>query len=88
MFCCSPDVGDCPHCHPEMWIKNSMSPWNWVSRFNINRSNKANKRYSRGGKRFSRKTNTPSRPQVRLHSKVRRTRRKVPYRSVREAQRV
>ena len=35
MFCCSPDVGDCPHCHPEMWIRNAKSPWHWTSKFNL-----------------------------------------------------
>jgi hypothetical protein len=29
MECCSPDVGDCQKCHPELWIvtKNSWVTW-------------------------------------------------------------
>lgn len=30
MDCCSPDVGDCQKCHPEMWIQKPGSYCNWI----------------------------------------------------------
>ena len=27
---CSPDVGDCPRCHPEMWIQKGGSFASWI----------------------------------------------------------
>jgi hypothetical protein len=30
MECCSPDVGDCQKCHPELWIKRPGSYCNWI----------------------------------------------------------
>ena len=30
MDCCSPDVGDCPKCHPDLWIQKGGSYCNWV----------------------------------------------------------
>jgi len=30
MECCSPDVGDCPKCHPELWIQKGGSYCNWI----------------------------------------------------------
>ena len=30
MECCSPDVGDCQKCHPELWIQKGGSYCNWV----------------------------------------------------------
>jgi len=30
MDCCSPDVGDCQKCHPEMWIQKGGSYCNWI----------------------------------------------------------
>lgn len=43
---CSPDVGDCPHRHPEMWIRNSGGPWSWTPKFcsKILKNNKKTRR--------------------------------------------
>ena len=30
MDCCSPDVGDCQKCHPELWIQKPGSYCNWI----------------------------------------------------------
>jgi hypothetical protein len=30
MDCCSPDVGDCQKCHPELWIQKGGSYCNWI----------------------------------------------------------
>ncbi len=32
MDCCSPDVGDCQKCHPEMWIQKGGSYCNWIAK--------------------------------------------------------
>ena len=43
---CSPDVSDCPHCHPEMWLKSKKGICHWKSKLfhcKKNISRKANK---------------------------------------------
>ena len=30
MDCCSPDVGDCQKCHPELWIQKGSSFCSWI----------------------------------------------------------
>ena len=32
MECCSPDVGDCQKCHPELWIQKGSSYTSWISK--------------------------------------------------------
>jgi hypothetical protein len=54
MECCSPDVGDCQKCHPELWIQKGGSVCNWIPKV-LGKQKKT---------RFNRKGNRPSRPQV------------------------
>lgn len=35
MECCSPDVGDCQKCHPELWIQKGGSYCNWIPKGTI-----------------------------------------------------
>ena len=32
IMCCSPDVGDCQKCHPELWNKSKKSWTSWKPR--------------------------------------------------------
>ena len=32
MECCSPDVGDCQKCHPNLWIQKGSSYTSWISK--------------------------------------------------------
>jgi hypothetical protein len=40
MECCSPDVGDCHKCHPELWIQRGSSFCNWIPKETILRVKK------------------------------------------------
>ena len=48
---CSPDVSDCPRCHPEMWIRNSGGPWSWTPKFCCSKILKNNKKTRRSLRR-------------------------------------
>jgi hypothetical protein len=52
MECCSPDVGDCQKCHPELWIQKGGSFCNWIPKLGRKKT------------RTNRKVNKLSRPQI------------------------
>lgn len=47
MECCSPDVGDCPKCHPELWIQKGGSYCNWIPKPHIQKKTRVNRKASR-----------------------------------------
>jgi len=57
MECCSPDVGDCKKCHPELWIQKGGSYCNWIPKAQV-------KIQGQKKTRANRKVNRPFRPQV------------------------
>ena len=40
MECCSPDVGDCPKCHPDLWIQKGGSYCNWIPKGPVSKKQK------------------------------------------------
>jgi hypothetical protein len=46
MECCSPDVGDCPKCHPEVWIKTKKSWIHWKPKSTKSRKTRRKKRFT------------------------------------------
>ena len=67
MDCCSPDVGDCQKCHPELWIQKPGSYCNWIpkkvgSKVSVNGGQRVG---SKGGlPPFNRTRSKPSRHRV------------------------
>ena len=47
MECCSPDVGDCQKCHPELWIKKGGSYCNWIPKVHCKRKTRSNRKANR-----------------------------------------
>jgi len=43
MDCCSPDVGDCQKCHPELWIQKGGSYCNWIPKGALGKPRKQGK---------------------------------------------
>jgi hypothetical protein len=70
MECCSPDVGDCQKCHPELWIQKGSSYTSWISKEFCGNLVKGYTRRGavNGGQRgpapFNRTRSKPSRPRV------------------------
>lgn len=61
MDCCSPDVGDCQKCHPEMWIQKGSSYTSWISK-------EFSKRV-KSPRPFNRTRSKPFRPRARTQKK-------------------
>ena len=58
MECCSPDVGDCPKCHPELWIQKGGSYCSWIPKdqghgLNVSSRKKQRTRINRKAHRLS-----------------------------------
>ena len=49
MECCSPDVADCPKCHPELWIQKDGSYCNWIPKVQakVEKKTRANRKVNR-----------------------------------------
>ena len=47
MDCCSPDVGDCQKCHPELWIKKGGSYCDWVPKTQKRQRTRINRKVSK-----------------------------------------
>jgi hypothetical protein len=67
MECCSPDVGDCQKCHPELWIQKGGSYCHWVPKGPI--VPKSRKGGKGGLPLFSRRVNRLVRHRVRTQKK-------------------
>jgi len=73
MECCSPDVGDCQKCHPELWIQKGSSYTSWISKEfggslvkGVSKRGVVNggQRVSRSQAPFNRTRSKPSRPRA------------------------
>lgn len=54
MECCSPDVGDCQKCHPELWIQKGSSYCSWIPK--TQKKTRSNRKGNRLSRQIPRKT--------------------------------
>jgi hypothetical protein len=69
MECCSPDVGDCQKCHPELWIQKGGSYCNWIPKGAIGKAKPGNPGGQRGLPLFNRTRSKHARRRARTQKK-------------------